>query len=184
MEIDKDFYNLLKEYTINITEEDIFELFKIRKRFPHEFHTGCPSIEVINSYDGQTQHRGIFDSQGFLEYEKVKKVYELGHTLILSSVFDLTHDLRMLESVISDSFSFFPAQGNLYMSKQGKGGFKSHDHSYDVYVKQIYGTSHWVLGETENVTAKPGDVIYIPRFTKHFVDDTDGPRLSLTINML
>jgi len=183
MEIDKDFYNFLKEYKIDLTEEDIFEMFKMRRRFPHQFHDTVPSLEVINSYDGQSQHRGIFDAQGFLEYSKVKKTYELGHTLILSSIFDLTDDLRMLESVISDRFAFYPVHGNLYMSKEGKGGFQSHDHTYDVYVKQIYGTSYWVLGETESVTVRPGDVIHIPSFTKHYVDETDGPRLSLTINM-
>ena len=56
-----EFEELLEEYTFNITEQDVFNWFKIRRRFPHEFHTQTPSVEVINSYDGESQHRGIFD---------------------------------------------------------------------------------------------------------------------------
>ena len=111
--------------------------------------------------------------------------YEKGHTIIISNVFDLTEELRMFEGAIADSFAFYPVRGNLYFSKSGDGGFSSHDHpQYDVFVKQIYGTSHWVLGETDDVIVPPGDVIYIPKATKHYVKSSDGPRLSLTINML
>ena len=179
-----EFKQLLEEYTLHIEEKDVLNFWKMRRRFPHQFHTQGPSIEVINSYDGESQHKGMFDSEGYLEYFKILDYYEKGHTIIMSNVFDLTEELRMLEGAISDSFAFFPVYGNFYMSKEGKGGFKSHDHQYAVYVKQIYGTSHWVLDETENVTANSGDVIYIPKYTKHYVDNTDGPRLSLTINMI
>ena len=177
------FKELLEEYTLYIEDEDILNFWKMRRRFPHEFHTQSPSIEVINSYDGESKQRGMFDSEGYLEYFKILDYYEKGHTIIMSNVFDLTEELRMLEGAISDSFAFYPVYGNFYMSKEGKGGFQSHDHSYDVYVKQIYGTSHWILGETENVIANPGDAIHIPKHTRHYVDNTDGPRLSLTINM-
>ncbi len=61
----------MEEYTFNITEQDVFNWFKIRRRFPHEFHTQTPSIEVINSYDGESQHRGIFDSEGYVDEYKV-----------------------------------------------------------------------------------------------------------------
>ena len=179
------FKELLEEYTFNITEQDVFNWFKIRRRFPHEFHTQTPSIEVINSYDGESQQRGVFDSEGYLEYSKILDYYERGHTIIMSNVFDLTEELRMLEGAISDSFAFYPVKGNFYVSRESTGGFKSHDHPhYDVFVKQIYGTSHWVLGETEDVILPPGDVLYIPKGTKHYVKSSDGPRLSLTINMI
>ena len=80
--------------------------------------------------------------------------------------------------------STIQVKGNLYFSKSCDGGFSSHDHSqYDVFIKQIYGTSHWVLSETEDVILPPGDVLHIPKGTKHYVKSTDGPRLSLTINM-
>ena len=86
----EEFKKLLEEYTFNITEQDVFNWFKIRRRFPHEFHTQSPSIEVINSYDGQSQHRGIFDSEGYVDEYKVLNYYEKGHTFIISKVFDLT----------------------------------------------------------------------------------------------
>ena len=156
MELKKEqFKELLEEYTFNINEQDVFNWFKIRRRFPHEFHTQSPSVEVINSYDGESQHRGLFDSEGYVDVHKVIDYYEKGHTIIISNVFDLTEELRMFESAISD-----------------------------VFAKQIYGTSHWVLGETEDVLMPPGDVLYIPKGTKHYVKSTDGPRLSLTINMI
>ena len=180
-----EFKELLEEYTLHIEEKDVLNLWKMRRRFPHEFHTQFPSIEVTNSYDGESSHRGMFDSEGFLEYNKILNYYENGHTIIMSNVFDLTEELRLLADTISDSFAFYPVYGNFYLSKNGRGGFQSHDHPrWDVYVKQIYGTSHWVLNETEDVILPPGDVLYIPKGTKHYVKSTDGPRLSLTINML
>ena len=180
-----EFKELLEEYTLHIEEKDIFNFWKIRRRFPHEFHTQSPSIEVTNSYDGESHHRGMFDSEGYLEYNKILNYYEKGHTIIMSNVFDLTKELRLLENKISDIFAFYPVYANFYLSKDDRGGFQSHDHAlFDVYVKQIYGTSHWVLNETEDVILPPGDVLFISKGTKHYIKSTDGPRLSLTINML
>ena len=71
--------------------------------------------------------------------------YEKGHTIIISNVFDLTEELRMFESAISDVFAFYPVQAIYIGVNQCDGGFSSHDHpQYDVFVKQIYGISHWV----------------------------------------
>jgi len=179
-----EFKELLEEYTIHLEERDVLNFWKMRRRFPHEFHTQSASIEVTNSYDGESYHKGMFDSEGYLEYNKILNYYENGHTIIMSNVFDLTKELRMLENVISDSFAFYPVYGNFYMSKTDKGGFQSHDHPlFDVYVKQIYGTSHWVLNETEDVILPPGDVLFISKGTKHYIKNTDGPRLSLSIRM-
>ena len=58
----------------------------------------------------------MFDSEGYLEYFKILDYYEKGHTIIMSNVFDLTEELRMLEGAISDSFAFYPVYGNFYMS--------------------------------------------------------------------
>ena len=57
-----EFKELLEKYTLNIKEEDILNFWKMRRRFPHEFHTQSPSIDVTNSYDGESHHRGMFDS--------------------------------------------------------------------------------------------------------------------------
>ena len=180
----EEFKQLLEEYTFHITEQDVLNFWKIRRRFPHEFHTQSPSIEVTNSYDGEFHQRGMFDSEGYLEYFKILDYYEKGHTVIMSNVFDLTEELRMLEGVISDVFAFYPVYGNFYMSKSDKGGFSSHNHSlFDVFVKQIYGTSHWVLNENEDVILPPGDVLFISKGTNHYIKSTDGPRLSLSIRM-
>ena len=46
---------------------------------------------------------------------KVMDCYEKGHTFIISNVFDLTEELRMFESAISDIFAFYPVKGNLYL---------------------------------------------------------------------
>jgi hypothetical protein len=71
------FKELLEEYTFNINEQDVFNWFKIRRRFPHEFHTQSPSVEVINSYDGESKHRGLFDSEGYVDEYKILKVQYL-----------------------------------------------------------------------------------------------------------
>jgi mannose-6-phosphate isomerase-like protein (cupin superfamily) len=173
----------LKSFKLKITEEDVFEWFKIRRRFPHEFHTQTPSIEVINSWDGDSQHRGLFDSEGYVDVSKVKYYYDKGHTLLISNVFDLSPQLRQLENVLEDITGFYPMKGNLYFGKS-KGSFSSHSHVYDVFVKQLYGTCHWTTGGTEHTVLLPGDVLHIPKNVTHFVHDVDGPRLSLTINML
>ena len=35
----EEFRQLLEEYTFHITEQDVFNWFKIRRRFLYEFHT-------------------------------------------------------------------------------------------------------------------------------------------------
>ena len=177
------FQKFLEDFKIDIKDEsEVFEWFKIKRRFPHEFHTQRPCVEVINSYDGDSQHRGLFDPEGFLDIERLKEYYNNNHTIILSNVLDLHEDLRRLEKHLQKTFGFFPGHGNLYFSKD-TGSFPSHDHQYDVMVKQIYGTCFWKIGGDNDVVLAPGDVLYIPKGTTHYVNKVNGPRLSLTINM-
>ena len=55
-------------------------------------------------------------------------------------------------------------------------------HPYDVIVKQIYGSSRWIVNEKE-VILNPQDVLFIPRQTDHEVIDKGENKLSLTLNI-
>ena len=49
-------------------------------------------------------------------------------------------------------------------------------------VSGIEGKTLYKLDD-KHFTVEKGDVLHIPKGTKHYVKSTDGPRLSLTINM-
>lgn len=57
-----------------------------------------------------------------------------------------------------------------------------HEHDFDVVVKQIYGTGHWLVGG-EEVTLKANDTLLVPRFTRHEVVKTTDKKLSIGITI-
>ena len=73
--------------------------------------------------------------------------------------------------------------GNFYFSKPNQiTSFDSHNHNYDVIVKQIYGESDWVIGDNKFLL-KPQKVAIVPKTTNHMVTSKKTKKLSLTINI-
>jgi mannose-6-phosphate isomerase-like protein (cupin superfamily) len=174
----------VQDFQINITEDDIFNLLKIKRRWPAVCPT-CPAgtVGVISMY-GQ-KHNYINDTTGYLDFDKVKSFYDKGFTMVIADVFDLTEELRELEKELIARTGVGNIRGNFYFGN-GKPGihpsFNLHSHEYNVIQKQIYGTNYWTVDERQYEIHEQ-EIIFIPAQSMHEVYKSDGKRLALTINL-
>ena len=168
--------DVVKAHEINMTEEKLFDLMKIKHRWPKG------SIEVINQAARSSDR--FYDEDRFLIFSEWKKLYDMGFTSILCNVLDLTQELRDLdEKLLAVKGSYTNA--NFYFSngtKEHRVSFPPHNHDYHVVAKGLYGTTTWQING-EIATMNAGDVFVLPVDTPHAVIDTPGPRLTLTINV-
>ena len=95
----KSILKTLENIKIVLTEQDILNLLKIRRRWPKFYPTfDSPSVEVINITG--LKSTTFFSEDGYLDYDKWFEYYQLGYTTILSGVLDLTEDLRNFSKVL------------------------------------------------------------------------------------
>jgi len=178
--------NIVKDFKINLNENDILDLLKIEKRWPMYYpwnvgKIGKYTISLISNLN-EVSSAFLYSSNSYLDYEKWYKMYNLGYTTILSHVLDLTDELRQLEKLLLENLGT-KVNANFYFSKPGqKPSFEEHSHFYDVIVKQIYGNVTWLVNE-KIIILKPQETLYIPRGSKHAVIDKNEKKLSLTINI-
>lgn len=183
-----DISNWLDNLQVNITEEQILNLLQLQKRWPKDYQhcDNYSSVEIINYWSERVhfEYRNtLFDGNGYLDYNKLKRYYDNGFTILLSDILDLTTELRTVNEYFIDTYGTL-VQGNFYLSgaeTTGAPSFDCHEHMYDVFVKQIYGWSMWKVNNQE-FKIEPGDVITIPMGVQHQVIDHSEKRLSLTIN--
>ena len=95
---EKQLMKFVQNFKINITENDMFNLLKIKRRWPATHPTmneHQPTVEVISMY-GQ-KHNYINDTTGYIDFNVTKSFYDRGFTILLADVLDLTEELRELE---------------------------------------------------------------------------------------
>ena len=125
---------------INLTEEDVINFLKNRKRWPFRYPWGQASVEILSNR-GDLQSRHIFNLDTYLNFNEWFKFYNLGFTTVISNVLDLDSSLRDLQKKLSNE-SGLNIGANFYFSRPGQlPSFEPHKHDYDVIVKQIYGKS-------------------------------------------
>ena len=183
---EKQLMKFIQNFKINITEDDMFNLLKIKRRWPHYHPTQNdkqPTVEVISMY-GQ-KHNYLNDDTGYLDFDKMKSFYDKGFTILMSDVLDLTEELRELEKELIAKTGIANIRGNMYFGN-GKPdihpSFDSHSHGYNVIQKQIYGTNYWIVDEQEYQIHEQ-EIIFIPANVMHEVYKSDGKRRALTINL-
>ena len=184
---EKEIVGYLYHTQLNFTEEDIFNFLKIRKRwyFNYNYEGGNPAtVRIINQL-GYLHALDMFEQRWdgiFLNFDKWHKYYSLGYTTVIGNVLDLNPELRKIENYLTEELGIMCC-GNFYFGKYGRrASFGKHHHPYDVIVKQIYGSSRWIVNEKE-VIVNPQDVLFIPRKTDHEVIDKGENKLSLTLNI-
>ena len=177
----KSILQALEDVKVVLTEQELLNLLKIRKRWPKFYPvSNTPSIEVINITGLKSS--AFFSEDGYLDYNKWFEYYQLGYTTIISNVLDLTEDLRNFSKVLMKEIGFIP-HSNFYFSRPGKrASFPSHSHPYDVFVKQIYGNAKWKVDE-KIFDLKSQESLVIPANTMHSVIEKHVKKLSLTINV-
>jgi len=182
---EKQLMKFIQDFKINITEDDMFNLLKIKRRWPatHPTEKDQATVEVISMY-GQ-KHNYINDTSGYLDFNTMKSFYDKGNTILINDVLDLTEELRELEKELIARTGIGNIKGNLYFGN-GKPGihpsFDLHSHGYNVIQKQIYGTNYWTVDD-QQYEIHEQEIIMIPAQAWHEVYKSDGKRLSLTINL-
>ena len=177
--------NKISLHEIDIDEEQLFDLLKIKSRWPFVYpNTELKSVEIITETGAQTSNFFDVSRRGiYLNFNRWYSYYEKGFTTIISNVFDLTKDLRLLEQELID-VTGVECLCNFYASSPGrKPSFDKHTHDYDVIVKQIYGSAMGLVGD-KTFKLQPQQCIHIPENTPHAVLESDEKRLSLTINVM
>jgi len=70
---------IVKSSNIDLTEEDVLNFLKIRRRWPIVYPGGQPSVEIINN-TATNSSVYFFNVDSYLNYEAWKKFYDLGFT--------------------------------------------------------------------------------------------------------
>jgi len=109
------FNEFLSTHQVNLKEWDMFDLLKISKRFPYQFHHGHESICLIDNL-GTKLRKELFDIYGFLDFDKFKNFYDKGFSFIISDVLDISDELKEIEKVALETFGVRIC-GNFYFSK-------------------------------------------------------------------
>jgi len=191
----KKFVDYVRETTVNITEEMMFDWLKIKQRWPwnatsnillgEDFRESvCVLTNVgmkTNSFYSTHNNIGLY-----LDFDKWFWFHERGFLTTISDVLDLNQDLRNIEEKGREilGFSIF---ANFYFARksnvdQTTPSFAPHKHFYPVVIKQIYGESLWLVN-SDKFTLKPQEILYIPRDTEHAVLENSTDKLSLTLNL-
>lgn len=177
-------FETIKNHEVKLTENDIFNFIKNRKRWPHHYPWSQPTIEFITSESIGSQEN-IFDIDNYINFNEWLKIYNLGYTSVISNVLDLNENLRNLNNKIKNIFGKFLC-GNFYINN-GKKNFnpswKLHSHDYDVIVKMIYGKCEWQINDIKEVFNHK-NTIYISKNVPHAVLKIIKPKLSLTLNII
>jgi hypothetical protein len=138
--------------------------------------------------------------------QKVEVFLSAGASLIANDVLSIHEPLMRIGETLSRTFAA-SIGANIYCSFQGVQAFGTHFDNHDVIVIQTGGTKVWNLYESradnpienfpdddatrrwfqqtrgvlmQQVTMRPGDVLYLPRGWYHDALATDGPSLHVT----
>ena len=175
--------NLVKEYPINLTEQDIFNFLKIERRWPHRDIFNEPTVQIISN-TFEVVDKDFYKGTGYLDFEKWKNYYDNGFTTILTNVLDLTEELRNLQNklkyIIGNNVpsNFIFSKGN----SDNVPHTMEHNQDYDIIIKQIYGTGYWSIDKKENIIQNGESLIINKRiYRKNF--KINNLNLSLMLNL-
>jgi hypothetical protein len=140
----------------------------------------------------------------FPDIGQVHQAFARGKTVILKA---MQHRWPPVAALCRNLEGFFncPVHTNLYLTPKGAQGFAAHYDTHEVFVLQIEGSKHWrfygsardlpledekaVLARdelpapTQEVTVRPGDLLYMPRGHVHEAFTSDCLSLHLTVGV-
>lgn len=167
----------IKRIKVNVDESDILHRLKDRWRWPEKLPWGVPSIDVINEDHSKTP--AIYEEDGYINTSKCINLYNEGKTLILTASQWLFKDISVISEILDKAHGYH-CNINLYFGKAAS--FEMHTHDYAVLVKNIYGSSDWVINN-QDVILNNQDVIFFDKHTPHQVIKVSEPKLSMTCNL-
>ncbi len=167
---------------LRITEDMVLERVRDRYRWPKLYPTGCPSIERIARNDGWKEQDFFSHVDDCLLYDKFIKLYDQGHTFVLSGVQYLFSDIANITDRLNKEFDI-EVNSNMYISKGSKViSYPYHDHDYAVIIKNIQGSSKWLIDDNEYLLENQ-NVFFIDKHKWHCVKEIFGFKLSITFNL-
>jgi hypothetical protein len=176
----KSLVRTISDMDVNIKEQDILDRLDDRFRWPKTYPWGQPTVEVIK--EDRRSYQDFFLEDGYIDSNKCIKYYQDGYTLIISKIGFLHKEARKVKNEL-DNFFHFNINCNFYFGTGKKStSFSSHAHNYDVLIKNIYGSSVWLLNNKET-TLDGQRVFYLPKGTKHRVTKITDKKLSMTCNL-
>lgn len=178
--VDDSILNKLNKIQVNLSETEVLDRLLDRMRWPKNYINEQPSVEAIKE-DG-SKHQDFFEEDQYLNSAKAIKCYEDGYSLILSNIGGFNHSTFLIQEVLNDHFQK-RINCNFYFGNGLKSvSFEKHKHDYPVIVKNIYGTSKWIVDEKEVILSNQ-DVIWFDKNTYHQVIEISEPKLSMTCNI-
>jgi mannose-6-phosphate isomerase-like protein (cupin superfamily) len=178
--VDDNILNKLNKIKVELTESEVLDKLLDRMRWPKNYISGQPSVEAI--IENGEKHQDFFDEDGYINSAKVISCYEDGYSLILSNIGGLNRSTFLIQEVLNDHFQK-RINCNFYFGNGLKStSFKKHKHDYPVIVKNVYGTSKWVIDEKEVILSEQ-DVIWFDKNTDHEVIEISSAKLSITCNI-
>jgi len=169
---------------------------------PTDFQPGTPSAP--NFVKGWLADDERYAAEFYPEVSDVHEAFARGKTVIITSM-----QLRWppAAALCRNLEAFFgcPVHANLYLTPKGAQGFSVHHDGHEVFVLQIEGSKHWRfygparelpladedgpvsregLGPpTQEVSVRPGDLLYMPRGHVHEAFTSDCLSMHLTVGV-
>lgn len=106
-----------------------------------------------------------------------------GATLVLQSLHRTVPSVGDVVAALQDEISH-PVQANAYLTPPGAAGLAEHADLHDVFAVQLHGSKRWWVEGLGDVTVHPGDVLYVPRGTRHRAATDATTSLHLTIGVI
>jgi len=173
----RDVTNLEISFDANWLLESLLD----RYRWPGQYIGGQPTIEVILENGDKTNC--LFGDDGYLVPEVAISYYNQGYTLLFSRIQRLHNSLRSLSDLINAHVRD-EVNMNIYFGTGGKSiSFPLHTHDYPVIVKNVQGTSEWIIGDETEVVANQ-EAVYFGAEVPHAVTKILTPKLSITCSMV
>ena len=106
-----------------------------------------------------------------------------GATLVLQSLHRTSPPVAAFVTRLQDEISH-PVQANAYLTPPAAAGLAEHADLHDVLALQLHGFKRWWVEGLGDVTMCPGDVMYVPRGSRHRAETSAATSLHLTVGII
>jgi mannose-6-phosphate isomerase-like protein (cupin superfamily) len=164
------------------TLDDVDDLLTSAARWPTVRMVAGGDVLTPSSYCTPVRLGGR-DLDDVVDPAKVMAQINEGATLVLQSLHrtwpTIGGFVRELQAELSH-----PVQANAYLTPTDASGLAEHADVHDVFAVQLHGSKQWWVDGLGDLTMMAGDVVYIPRGTRHSAQTTSGASLHLTIGVV
>lgn len=170
-----------------------------------EFGQPRPPAIRLSAASSNEKAQVPYGSNGRVDFDKLRKLYLNGQTVILNTVEDFDPSVAGLARSIETEMGA-RVQVNAYLTPASAQGFRAHYDTHDVLVAQIQGEKLWRIygsdsvcplnemtdgdprlresaNPPEQIHLLPGDILYIPRGWIHEAETAKTASLHLTLGI-